>query len=139
MKSQRKVTYLQALQGFSRLIRWQNLAIIVFTQYFTRFFLIGGKDLSFNYLIEIITERKLFYISISTILIAASGYIINDYYDVKIDLVNKPERVVIGRYIKRRWALAIHQVFNGSGILLGLLVSKKVALVNLSAVFCLWL
>ena len=70
----------------------------------------------------------------ATVLIAASGYIINDYYDIKIDLVNKPERVVIGRYIKRRWALVIHQVFNGSGILLGLLVSKKVALVNLSAV-----
>lgn len=139
MKPNRKVTYLQALQGFSRLIRWQNLAIIVFTQYFTRFFLIGGKNLSFNYLLEIITERKLFYISLATALIAASGYIINDYYDIKIDLVNKPKRVVIGRYIKRRWALVIHQIFNGLGILIGLVVSRKVALVNLSAVFCLWL
>jgi 4-hydroxybenzoate polyprenyltransferase len=139
MKPNRKVTYLQVFQGFSRLIRWQNLAIIVFTQYFTRFFLIGGKNLSFNYLLEIITEKKLFYISLATVLIAASGYIINDYYDIKIDLVNKPERVVIGRYIKRRWALVIHQIFNGLGILIGLLVSRKVALVNLSAVFCLWL
>ena len=139
MKSSQNVTYLQAIQGFSRLIRWQNLAIIVFTQYFTRFFLIGGKDLSFSYLLEIITESKLFYISLATVLIAASGYIINDYYDVKIDLVNKPDRVVIGRYIKRRWALVINQFFNGSGIFFGLLVSRKVALVNLFAVFCLWL
>ena len=139
MKLPRKVTYLQALQGFSRLIRWQNLAIIVFTQYFTRFFLISDKPLSLSHLVEIITERKLFYISLTTVLIAASGYIINDYYDIKIDLVNKPERVVIGRYIKRRWALVIHQIFNGLGVLIGLLVSRKVALVNLSAVFCLWL
>jgi 4-hydroxybenzoate polyprenyltransferase len=139
MKEPRKVTYLQTLQGFIRLIRWQNLAIIVFTQYFTRFFLIEDKALSFNHLIEIFKEKNLFFISLSTVLIAASGYIINDYYDVKIDLVNKPERVVIGRYIKRRWALVIHQFFNGSGILLGLLVSRKVALVNLAAVFCLWL
>jgi len=138
MKTPRKVTYLQAMQGFCRLIRWQNLVIIVFTQYFTRFFLISDKPLSFNYLVEIIAERKLFYISLSTVLIAASGYIINDYYDIKIDLINKPERVVIGRYIKRRWALAIHQIFNGLGILLGILVSRKVALVNLLAVFCLW-
>jgi len=138
MKPNREIKYRQILYGFSRLIRWQNLAIIVFTQYFTRFFLIGGKNLSFSYLIEIITERKLFYISLATVLIAASGYIINDYYDIKIDLVNKPERVVIGRYIKRRWALVINQIFNGLGILIGLLVSKQVALVNLSAVFCLW-
>jgi 4-hydroxybenzoate polyprenyltransferase len=139
MKPQRKITYLQTLQGFIRLIRWQNLAIIVLTQYFTRFFLIRDKPLSFSHLLEIILNKNIFLISLSTVLIAASGYIINDYYDIKIDLVNKPDRVVIGRYIKRRWALAIHQVFNGLGILLGLFISKKVALVNLTAVFCLWL
>lgn len=121
------------------MIRWQNLAIIVLTQYFTRFFLIRDKPLSFSHLLEIIFDKNIFLISLSTVLIAASGYIINDYYDIKIDLVNKPDRVVIGRYVKRRWALAIHQIFNGLGILLGLLISRKVALVNLSAVFCLWL
>jgi 4-hydroxybenzoate polyprenyltransferase len=76
---------------------------------------------------------------LSTLFIAASGYIINDYYDIKIDLINKPHRVVIGRYIKRRWAMVINQIFNVAGLLLGLLVGKKVFLVNLLAVFCLWL
>jgi 4-hydroxybenzoate polyprenyltransferase len=127
------------MTGFIRLIRWQNLAIIVVTQYFTRFFLIGGKPLTFSYLLEILMEKNLFLISLSTVLIAASGYIINDYYDIKIDLVNKPDRVVIGRYVKRRWALLINQIFNGLGILLGLFISRKVALVNMTAVFCLWL
>ena len=121
------------------MIRWQNLAIIVFTQYFTRFFLIRDKPLSFSHLLEIMLDKNIFLISLSTVLIAASGYIINDYYDIKIDLVNKPDRVVIGRYVKRRWALMINQIFNGLGILLGLLISRKVALVNLTAVFCLWL
>ncbi len=139
LRQPRKVTYLQVLTGFSRLIRWQNLAIIVFTQYFTRFFLILDKPLSIQHFIEILFERNLFLIVLATVLVAASGYIINDYYDIKIDLVNKPERVVIGRYIKRRWALLIHQFFNVSGILLGLLVDRKTAFVNLCAVFCLWL
>ena len=121
------------------MIRWQNLAIVVFTQYFTRFFLIRDKPLSFSHLLEIILDKNIFLISLSTVLVAASGYIINDYYDIKIDLVNKPDRVVIGRYVKRRWALMINQIFNGLGILLGLFISKKVALVNLTAVFCLWL
>ena len=121
------------------MIRWQNLAIIIFTQYFTRFFLIRDKPLFFSHLVEIILDKNIFLISLSTVLIAASGYIINDYYDIKIDLVNKPDRVVIGRYVKRRWALMINQIFNGLGILLGLFISRKVALVNLTAVFCLWL
>jgi 4-hydroxybenzoate polyprenyltransferase len=135
----RKVTYLQTLTGFIRLIRWPNLAIIVFTQYFTRFFLIRDKPLTISHLLAVVFEKNLFVITLSTVLIAASGYIINDYYDIKIDLINKPQRVVIGRYIKRRWALLINQIFNCSGILLGLLVNRKVALINLFAVFCLWL
>jgi 4-hydroxybenzoate polyprenyltransferase len=135
----RKVTYLQTLTGFIRLIRWPNLAIIVFTQYFTRFFLIRDKPLTISHLLAVVFEKNLFIITLSTVLIAASGYIINDYYDIKIDLINKPQRVVIGRYIKRRWALLINQIFNCSGILLGLLVNRKVALINLFAVFCLWL
>ncbi|MEA5140484.1 geranylgeranylglycerol-phosphate geranylgeranyltransferase [Arcicella rigui] len=139
LKTPRKVTYRQVILGFSRLIRWPNLAIIVFTQYFTRFFLISDKPLSLEHFKEILLEKNLGLISLATVLIAASGYIINDYYDIKIDLVNKPDRVVIGRYIKRRWALLINQIFNGSGIVLGLLVNRRVALVNLAAVFCLWL
>ena len=101
--------------------------------------MIRDKPLSFSHLLEIILDKNIFLISLSTVLIAASGYIINDYYDIKIDLVNKPDRVVIGRYVKRRWALMINQIFNGLGILLGLFISRKVALVNLTAVFCLWL
>ena len=34
--------------------------------------------------------------SASTVLIAAAGYIINDYFDIKIDLINKPREVVVG-------------------------------------------
>ncbi|MDZ7896728.1 MAG: geranylgeranylglycerol-phosphate geranylgeranyltransferase [Arcicella sp.] len=139
MNPPRKITYLQFLSGFIRLIRWQNLAIIVFTQYFTRFFLIRDNPLTFKYLLEIILDKNIFLICLSTVLIAASGYIINDYHDIKIDLINKPNRVIIGRYVKRRWALLMNQVFNGSGILLGLMISRKVALVNLTAVFCLWI
>ncbi|MFC0185865.1 4-hydroxybenzoate polyprenyltransferase [Pseudarcicella hirudinis] len=131
----RKVTIRQATLGFLRLIRTQNLLIIIFTQYFTRTFLIGSPSKWIEYL----REKDLALICLSTVLIAAAGYIINDYYDIKIDLINKPDRVVIGRLIKRRWAMVINQSFNVLGILIGLLVSRKVFAVNLFAVFCLWI
>lgn len=134
-----KVTLGQSILAFVRLIRWPNLLIIAFTQYFTRIFLILETDLTWNNIMEVFLDYQLAFIVLSTLFIAASGYIINDYYDIKIDLVNKPHRVVIGRYIKRRWAMVINQIFNVAGLLLGLLVGKKVFLVNLLAVFCLWL
>jgi 4-hydroxybenzoate polyprenyltransferase len=45
---------------------------------------------------------------ISTVFIAAGGYLINDYFDLKIDKINKPEKIIIGRFIKRRVAIVVH-------------------------------
>lgn len=83
-------------------------------------------------------DRNQFLITLSTVLIAAAGYIINDYFDVKIDLINKPNEVIIGRVIKRRWAMITHQTLNVLGVLIGFVISIKVFIINLIAVTCLW-
>lgn len=129
-----KPTFQQFVTGFFRLIRWPNLLMLALTQYLVRLSLIS-PEVPWQ---EGLTEGTLLRIVLATACIAAAGYIINDYYDVKIDLINKPERVVIGRYIKRRWAMGINLVLNGLGILLGLTVSLRVAALNAAAVFLLW-
>ncbi len=75
----------------------------------------------------------------STVLIAAAGYIINDYYDVKIDLINKPDRVVIGKTITRRFALLFHTLLSLTGVGIGFLLSWKIGVVNFGCAFLLWL
>ena len=68
----------------------------------------------------------LFFISLlSTVLIAAAGYIINDYFDVKTDKINRPQTVVVDVSIKRRWAMILHIIFSVTGLLLGLYLSLK--------------
>ncbi len=130
-----KPTFRQIFAGFFRLVRWPNLLILALTQYLVRLSLISPEVPWYRGLLE----GELFRLMLSTASIAAAGYIINDYYDIKIDLINKPERVVIGRYIQRRWALGINFALNGLGVLLGLTVSYRVAAINLAAVFLLWL
>jgi len=49
---------------------------------------------------------------ICTLLIAAAGNTINDYFDVRADLKNKPDQVVIGKKLKKRWAIILHWGFN---------------------------
>lgn len=122
------------LISFLRLIRWQNLLIVVFTQYLAKVFLVGP---AFHWKYHLLDQNQ-FFITLSTVLIAAAGYIINDYFDIKIDLINKPDEVIIGRVIKRRWAIIIHQTLNVLGILIGFAVSIKVLIVNFIAVTCLW-
>jgi 4-hydroxybenzoate polyprenyltransferase len=46
------------------------------------------------------------------VLIAAGGYIINDYFDVRIDVINKPEKVILEKEIPRKLAIVVHSVLN---------------------------
>ncbi len=118
------------LNSLLKLTRFGNLVIIGLTQYFTAGFLIGMHTLN---------DFKLMLLSISTISIAAGGYVINDYYDVKIDYINKPNRVVIGKIIPRRHAILFHVLLSTTGIALGVYLSLGIAVVNALSVFLLWL
>lgn len=129
-----KVRFWDFVTGSVRLVRMSNLLIVAVTQYLTRILLIGPRQ-EWR---QIISDPKLFVLSLSTVCIAAAGYIINDYFDIKIDIVNKPERVVVGRYLKRRWAMGAHQVLNVLGAALGLLVGVWVFLVNVLSITLLW-
>lgn len=62
---------------------------------------------------------------LSVFFIAAGGNIINDYFDVKADRVNKPDRLIIDKYIKRRWAIILNWTFNGIGFLMAMYLSIK--------------
>lgn len=63
---------------------------------------------------------------LATLLIAAAGYAINDYFDTKTDLVNRPETVIVGKKISKRNAIATHTILNIAGIGLGAAVSVAV-------------
>lgn len=116
--------------SFARLTRVWNLIIIALAQYLTAGFLINFNT---------ILDPRLFILSVSTLLIAAGGYIINDYYDIKIDLINKPQRVVIGKSITRRYAILFHTLLSFAGVALGLVLSWKIAAVNFACASLLWL
>jgi 4-hydroxybenzoate polyprenyltransferase len=128
MSRQTNTTF--TLGALVRLTRFWNLVIIGLAQYVTAGFLINNAA---------IFDVKLLLLSISTVLIAAAGYIINDYYDVKIDLINKPERVVIGKSIARRFAILFHTVLSFSGVGIGFLLSWKIGIINFLSAFLLWL
>ena len=64
-----------------------------------------------------------FTLVLSTLFIAAAGNIINDYFDVKADRINKPYKQIINRSLKRRWAIVLHWLFNFCGFFLAVITS----------------
>lgn len=132
------------LTSFFKLIRWPNLVFIALTQILFYYFVIPfvcrsmpAKEMS------TFSSFHFFLLLVASVLIAAAGYIINDYFDLNIDLVNKPSRVVIEKYIKRRWAIALHILFSFTGFLLSFYIGYRIdnlyiPFFNLLAIGALW-
>jgi 4-hydroxybenzoate polyprenyltransferase len=118
--------------AFLKLIRIENLLIIGLTQYLIRYGVIdsllvyNGEKLYLQ-----LSHLDFFLLTLSTVMIAAAGYIINDYFDVKTDKINRPDTVVIDKGIKRRVAMAAHLIINFIGIALGVYVAMRVGNVRL--------
>jgi 4-hydroxybenzoate polyprenyltransferase len=133
--------------AFFRLIRWPNLVFIVLTQLLFYYCILDiGTVIKPGYHIiyhPALTPLLLGLLSFSSVLIAAAGYIINDYFDLNIDRVNKPDRLVVEKIIKRRWTILWHWILSGVGVSLSLYVSWRlrnpiVGLANLGCVFLLY-
>jgi 4-hydroxybenzoate polyprenyltransferase len=131
---------MRLIAAFFNLIRLPNLLFIALTQALFQFCIyyplyrhnIPGNDtLSFILL------------CFASLFIAAAGYIINDYFDINIDEVNKPQKMVVDKIIHRRWAIAWHFIFSTSGIILTALALPffekwYLVLANMGCVALLW-
>ncbi len=129
--------------AYLRLFRWPNLAVVAMTQVLVRYAIIlpllaksniepAFSDLSFAMLV------------VATLLITAAGYAINDYFDLRADRINKPDKIILGKHISRRTAIFFHSVFNAAGVVLGIILSLSVgnwqlAIVFLIIPFLLWM
>jgi 4-hydroxybenzoate polyprenyltransferase len=131
--------------AFLRLVRWQNLVFIILTQFLFYYCIVLPSYYANAFNAAWFLSWGLFWwLTVSSVLIAAAGYIINDYFDLNIDQVNKPDSIVIQKIIKRRWAIFWHLCFSFIAIVIAFYVSWKignwlVGPVNLACVFVLLL
>lgn len=116
--------------------------MIALTQILLRFFVLQKAFVSNGISLEL--NDTLFYLVVlSTVLIAAAGYIINDYFDVKTDSINHPDTVVVGKAINRRLAIVLHITLTFFGIVIGMYAALKTgylrfAIFHFTAAFLLW-
>ncbi len=119
---------------FLKLIRWQNLIIIALTQYLVRHFLIEP----FYKIQHISLQMNQFDFAIfvfTIVLVSGAGYIINDIFDVNIDRINKPDKLIIGNTISEKNAYLYYYIMNGIAVLTGLYIGIKTGSFNLGLIF----
>lgn len=115
---------------YLRLIRFENLIFIALVQIFIRYGLFQpfGIDVTLSLL-----EFAL--LVVATLCIAAAGNIINDIYDVEIDKINKPNKVLIGKSISEKSANGLFILFNVVGVGIGFYLSNLIGRPGFSAIF----
>jgi len=139
------VAGMKLIIAFFRLVRSLNLFFIVLTQALFYYCVIPFAVRNISHLSNPFLQPKLFWLlCLASLLIAAAGYIINDYFDLNIDRVNKPERLVVDTVINRRWAILWHWLLSFTGVIISFYVSWKlnnwvIGLANACCVFVLML
>jgi 4-hydroxybenzoate polyprenyltransferase len=123
------------MKAFLDLIRWKNLLMVILTMLLMRYavlepliskigvILINGNGAE----IPMSLQFPCFDFAIlvaATVFITAGGYVINDYFDIKTDLINKG-KVIVGTKIPRRKAMMWHSIFNIAGVAAGFYISFK--------------
>tara|TARA_B110000908_G_scaffold77706_1_gene93434 strand:- start:88 stop:1050 length:963 start_codon:yes stop_codon:yes gene_type:complete len=124
--------------SFLKLIRLKNLIIVAFTQLLIKFSLINPFLDNF-----ILSNNQFYLLVLATVFITASGYIINDIYDVPTDKINKDNKRIIGKLINSRNAISWYIFFNLIGLILGCYIAYLVkkpffSLIFFYCIFSLW-
>ncbi len=109
---------MKLITAFLRLVRWPNLVFIALTQALFAYGVIHPIFVHAG-ITPNLHGRAFILLCVSSILIAAAGYIINDYFDLNIDRVNKPDKLVVDKIINRRWTIIWHLLLSLAGIAIG--------------------
>ena len=133
------------MKSFFRLIRWQNLVIVILTMLLMRYAVLSSLLGKIEVLIiqgnvsAAVMGLKFPLIDFillvaATVFIAAGGYVINDYFDIKTDVINRGE-VIVGSKISQQKAMMLHNILNLIGIALGFFISWRSGYTLLGAMF----
>jgi len=112
------------IRNFIKLVRWPNLLIVFVTQCVVWFHLVNNA-LELKNLTSNLNLFQFLLLSLCTMIVAAAGYIINDIKDVKIDLINKPDKVIVGKFISVKTCYLFYYLLLGLGLLLAIALGWK--------------
>ncbi len=113
--------------GFTRL---PNLLIMLFTLFFVNYSLLPiPNQVGFS---------LVFVLGLAVMLVGASGYLINDLFDVAIDSVNKPNKVLIDKVFSKKTVWTVYSFLNSLALLIGFLINETILFLLLFCIVSLW-
>lgn len=117
-----------------RLIRFQNLVIIALTMVLMRYGIIQPIFVAYGLSLEL-SGLYFSLVVIAVMLIAAGGYIINDYFDVEVDQLNKPDKVLVGTRFTAKRVFVTYLILNAVALSVSVFLLLKTGFLALFLIF----
>ncbi|WP_037317344.1 geranylgeranylglycerol-phosphate geranylgeranyltransferase [Salegentibacter sp. Hel_I_6] len=125
---------LKMLSLFS-VVRGYNILVLIVAQYLTSAFILA-PELPLR---QILFDDNLFFLILSSATVIASGYIINNFYDSEKDLINRPKKTMLDRFVSQRTKLSVYFILNLLAIFFASYVSFKAVVFFSIYIFAIWL
>mgnify|MGYP000109018358 CR=1 FL=1 len=134
MLSRKQRLLIFKLSALLSMVRWYNIFFLALSQYLAVIFILNNPQDWINTLLN----PDLHLIVFASLFCVSGGYIINNFYDLEKDLINRPNKTLYEKILKQSTALRLYFVFNITGALLGWLVSFNVFLFFSTFIFLMW-
>ena len=134
MLSRNSKLLLTKIFSFFSVVRGYNVFVIALAQYLSAIYILAPERRA----LEVILDWRLFILVIASTFAIASGYIINNFYDAKKDIINRPKKSYLDRLVSQKTQLQVYFTLNFFSALLGFIISWRAALFFSVYIFIIW-
>jgi 4-hydroxybenzoate polyprenyltransferase len=135
MLSRNSKLVLTKIFSFFSVVRGYNVFVIALAQYLSAIYILAPDRRA----LDVVLDGRLFLLVMASIFAIASGYIINNFYDVKKDIINRPKKSYLDRLVSQKTQLQVYFTLNFFSALFGFIVSWRAALFFSVYIFIIWL
>jgi len=120
--------------SFFALVRVQNIILLSIAFFLTSKYFFATRD---NFW-QLLNDHKFIALLLATTISIASGYIINGFYDLKKDMINRPDKTLLELQLSQTKRLYLYFGFNLLAVIIASFISWRAALFFSVYIFLIW-
>lgn len=134
MLSRKQKLLLMKIVSLFSVVRGYNIPVIILAQYLSAIFILAPEKRA----LAVLLDLNLFLLVFASSMTIASGYIINNFYDSRKDLINRPNKSMLDRLISQKTKLTVYFSLNFIVALMALFISWRAFLFFSTYIFLIW-
>jgi len=127
-------TFFYKIFSLLSVVRGYNILVLIAAQYLVSIFIFSPE----KSIRHVFFDLHLLYIVFASVCVVAAGYIINNFYDEKVDKINRPLKTGLDNFVKQETKLRLYFFLNFMGFVFGFFISWRAALFFAVYIFAIW-